>query len=48
MYANGQGAPQNYYKAVELFTKACDKDFVSACNNLGLAYANGTGCKAKP
>lgn len=45
MYNEGQGVRQDYYKAAELYKKACDMKYGAACNNLGLLYAKGQGVK---
>jgi TPR repeat protein len=43
MYNNGEIVAQNYTKAVELFTKACDGGHTVGCNNLGVSYHEGKG-----
>ena len=45
LYVNGQGAPQDYYVAVEYFEKACRLNNAAACVTLGAAYASGQGVK---
>ena len=42
-HAMGKGVKQDYFKAVELFTKACE--IADVCENLGQAYAMGKGVK---
>ena len=44
-YHDGQGVKQDYKKAVELFFKACEADYVKGCYNLGGSYYNGQGVK---
>jgi hypothetical protein len=43
MYEKGKGVQQDYFKAVELYTKACDGGNANGYNNLGVMYANGEG-----
>lgn len=43
MYANGQGVPQDYKKAMEWYRKAAEQGFASAQSNLGVMYAEGRG-----
>ena len=45
MYVEGQGVRQDYYRARELYKKACDMKHASACNNLGFLYGKGQGVK---
>ena len=44
-YDNGEGVRQDKFKAVELYTKACDGRDAAGCSNLGLMYDNGEGVK---
>ena len=46
MYREGQGVKQDYFKATELYEKACNGGDVGGCNNLGLMYINGQGVRA--
>ena len=43
MYGKGDGVAQDYAKAVELFTKACDGGYAGGCFNLGFMYYKGDG-----
>ena len=43
MYEQGQGVPQDYKEALNLFRRAADQGFAAAQSNIGLAYANGQG-----
>lgn len=45
MYFNGEGAPQDYYVAVEYLEKACKLNNAEACSLLGMAYGSGKGVK---
>ncbi|RDU51662.1 sel1 repeat family protein [Helicobacter sp. MIT 01-3238] len=45
LYNGGQGVRQDYYKAHELWKKACDMKYGFACNNLGVRYINGQGVR---
>ena len=45
MYYNGKVVRQDYYKAVELYKKACDMKLGVACNNLGVLYIKGEGVR---
>ena len=45
MYYEGKGVSQDYYKAHELYKKACDMKYGAACNNLGWLYSSGLGVK---
>ena len=46
LYDNArEGAAQDYQKAAELYSKACELGSGSGCSNLGFAYANGRGVK---
>ena len=42
-FANGQGVPQDYGKARELYEKAAAKDDMNGMYNLGTLYDNGEG-----
>ena len=44
-YDEGEGVRQDKFKAVELYTKACDGGDASGCLNLGVMYAKGEGVK---
>ena len=44
-YDNGEGVRQDKFKAVELFTKACDGGSANGCLNLGVMYVKGEGVK---
>ena len=44
-YDEGVGVRQDKFKAVELYTKACDGGNASGCLNLGVMYSNGEGVK---
>ena len=41
MYENGQGVPQSFTKAIELYEQAAAKGNVNAMFNLGSMYKNG-------
>jgi TPR repeat protein len=43
MYSKGKGYSQNYYKAKELYEKACQAGNSYGCNNLGDFYCFGKG-----
>ena len=43
--ANIKGVRQDKFKAVELFTKACDGGNAIGCFNLGVMYSNGEGVR---
>ncbi len=43
MYRKGNGVPQDDYKAVKLYRKACNGGNVRGCNNLGNMYDEGKG-----
>ena len=45
MYDNGHGVRQDYHKAHELWTKACNMDYEDSCHNLGALYLEGLGVK---
>jgi hypothetical protein len=45
MYYYGEGVQEDYFKAVELFTKACDGGYARGCKNLGDMYENGEGVR---
>nr|WP_314240039.1 tetratricopeptide repeat protein [uncultured Campylobacter sp.] len=45
LYQNGKGVRQNYKKAKELYTRACDAGDANGCHNLGVFYVNGKGVK---
>jgi beta-lactamase hcpA len=42
-YQLGQGIKQDYKKASELFSKACDMGYGESCVMLGFLYNNGQG-----
>lgn len=44
-YYLGKGVRQDYKKASELYSKACDLGLDKGCFNLGALYANGQGVK---
>ena len=44
-YDNGEGVRQDKFKAVELYTKACDGGSAGGCLNLGVMYSNGEGVR---
>ena len=44
-YDNGEGVRQDKFKAVELYTKACDGGSAEGCFNLGVMYVTGEGVK---
>ena len=44
-YDDGEGVRQDKFKAVELYTKACDGGYAAGCSNLGVMYSNGEGVK---
>ena len=44
-YYLGEGVRQDKFKAVELYTKACDGGDATGCYNLGVMYDNGEGVK---
>ena len=44
-YDKGEGVRQDKFKAVELYTKACDGGNADGCTNLGVMYVNGEGVK---
>lgn len=43
MYAEGKGVMQYHKKAVELYKKAAQQDYLPAQFSLGMAYVNGQG-----
>ena len=43
--SNITGVRQDKFKAVELYTKACDGGDASGCSNLGVMYSNGEGVR---
>lgn len=43
MYIQGKGVPQDYTKAIELYTKAANQKHAEAQFNLGIMYFNGKG-----
>lgn len=43
MYATGTGIKQDYFKARELYEKACDGKVHRGCLGLGLLYETGSG-----
>ncbi|CAD7288996.1 Putative beta-lactamase HcpC [Campylobacter majalis] len=45
LYSQGQGVRQDFKKAAELHSKACDGEFVQGCHNLGVSYAQGQGVR---
>ena len=45
-YDDGQGIKQDYFKATELYEKACNGGDASGCFNLGVMYYNGQGVRA--
>jgi len=45
MHIQGQGVKRDYFKAVELYQRACDSGETRGCYNLGLMYTNGEGVK---
>ena len=45
MYNDGKGVRQDYYKAHELYKKACDMKYGGACNDLGVLYVEGQGVR---
>jgi len=44
-YAGGNGIKQNYKKAIELLSKACNMKEAIGCYNLGSLYINGQGIR---
>ena len=40
-----KGVKQDKFKAVELYTKACDGGRAGSCSNLGFMYSNGEGVR---
>ena len=44
-YDDGDGVRQDKFKAVELYTKACDGGNANGCLNLGVMYEYGEGVK---
>jgi len=44
-YDFGEGVRQDYKKASELYSKACDLGFDRGCFNLGVLYTYGQGVK---
>lgn len=45
MYERGQGVKQDYFKAVEWYTKAAQQGKAEAQYNLGVMYENGRGVR---
>ncbi|MDR0468035.1 MAG: sel1 repeat family protein [Campylobacteraceae bacterium] len=46
IYSLGElGIRQDYAKAVEYFTKACDGGVARSCGSLGVSYLNGQGVR---
>ena len=45
MYEDGKGVKQDFFKAVQLYEKACNNNESGGCFNLGARYANGEGVK---
>ena len=43
MYANGEGAPQDFTEAVAWLRRAAVQDYSTARSHLGVMYANGDG-----
>ncbi len=43
MYANGQGTPQDYGKAIEWYRRAADQRLAQAQYSLGASYKRGLG-----
>ncbi len=46
IYSDGEGVKQDYAKALDRFTKACDHSDDAGCYDLGIVYENGEGVKA--
>ena len=44
-YDNGEGVRQDKFKAVKLYTKACDGGSANGCSDLGAMYDNGEGVR---
>ncbi len=47
-YEFGEGVPQNYHAAFELFRRSAEQDYAPAQYKLGLAYAYGQGVEKNP
>lgn len=46
LYLDGiGGVKQDYFKAVEFYTKSCDGGVAYICTNLGIMYADGKGVR---
>ena len=45
MYVNGTGVTQDFFKAVELYQKACDGKYGSGCGQLGWMYEQGNSVR---
>ena len=45
LYYNGEGVKQDYKKASELFSKACEMGEASGCVLLGFLYQYGEGVR---
>lgn len=45
LYASGSGVRQDFTKAKEYYTKACNGKEAMACFNLGVTYHNGEGVR---
>jgi TPR repeat protein len=43
LYYEGNGVKKDYLKAIELFSKACDKNDSLGCYSLGFSYESGNG-----
>lgn len=43
LYRDGQGARQDYGKAMQYYKKACDLDDGNGCMQMGILYYNGQG-----
>src|SRR5580658_5943804 len=47
-YYGGNGVPQDYGKALDLYQKAANQGHAKAQNNLATMYRNGLGVKKDP
>jgi TPR repeat protein len=45
IHYHGYGVPIDRAKAVELFQKSCNDNWIAGCNDLGVAYESGNGIK---
>ena len=45
LYQEGKGVKQNYFKAAELYQKACNNSLGHGCISLGVLYEYGKGVK---